>query len=252
MAGRLENRRAIVLGGARGIGEGVVEAFIAEGAKVVIADVLGGEATALCLRHANQAYFCKTDITRKADVESLVKFALSKLGGVEILCQVAGIYPDHRIEDIPEVEWDRVMAVNVKGAFLAVQACFPLMKKQNYGRIIFTGSITGPHVVWPGHAHYAASKSALTGLARAAALEGAAHGITVNVVEPGNVETPNLRRERGAQHMANMAAAVPMGRLATPREIGDIAAFYASDAAAYITGTSLVADGGQLLPEAKL
>src|SRR6201999_2757238 len=106
-----------------------------------------------------------------------------------ILAQVAGIYPYTMIENIPEEEWDRVLAINLKGAFLAIQACFPAMRQQRYGRIVLMGSITGPLVSQMGYAHYSASKAGLVGLARAAAIEGAPHGITVNVVEPGNVET---------------------------------------------------------------
>lgn len=252
MAGRLEGKTAIVLGGARGIGEGVVAVLAREGAHVVVCDLLDGLGSEVAARHGKGAAFFHADVSRRADMQALAAHALERRGRIDILAQVAGIYPNHRIEDLPEEEWDRVLAVNLKGPFLAIQACFPAMKRQNFGRIVLTGSITGPHVSWPEHAHYAASKAGLVGLARSAALEGAAHGITCNVVEPGNVETANLRRERGPEHMAMMARAVPMGRLALPEEIGEAMAFLASDAAAYITGTAIVLDGGQILPEARL
>jgi 3-oxoacyl-[acyl-carrier protein] reductase len=252
MTGRLEGRTAIVLGGARGIGEAVVAVLAREGAKVVVSDLLadlGGEVAA---RHGGRAEFFRGDIAKRADMQALAAYVLERHGRIDILCQVAGIYPNHLIEDIPEEEWDRVLAVNLKGPFLATQACFPAMKRQRYGRVLYTGSITGGHVSWPEHAHYATSKAGLVGLVKSVALEGAAHGITANVVEPGNVDTANVRRERGPEHMITMAKAVPLGRLAQPEEIGEAMAFLASDAAAYITGTRLVLDGGQILPEARL
>jgi 3-oxoacyl-[acyl-carrier protein] reductase len=252
MAGRLEGRTAIVLGGARGIGEGVVAVLVREGAHVVVSDLLGDLGAEVAARHGGKAEFVQADMAKRADMQALAQQTLARHGRIDILCQVAGIYPTHIIEEIPEEEWDRVLAVNLKGPFLAIQACFPAMKRQRHGRILLTGSITGPHVTWPEHAHYAASKAGLVGLARSAALEGAAFGITANVVEPGNVDTANVRRERGPEHMKTMARAVPLGRLAQPEEIGETMAFLASDAAGYITGTTIVLDGGQILPEARL
>lgn len=248
----LTGKRAVVLGGANGIGLGVVEALAAAGANVMIGDIDVQAGSALAASSDNTIHFQPCDITRKQDVQDLVSASVDLWSGVDILVQVAGIYPDTMIEDISENEWDTVMALNVKGAFFGIQACFPHFKAQKYGRIVLTGSITGPHVAWPGHAHYASSKAALKGLARSAALEGAAHGITANVVEPGNVDTDNLRQERGDAHMQTMAESVPMKRLALPREIGNVVCFYASDLASYVTGTSLVLDGGQILPEARL
>jgi 3-oxoacyl-[acyl-carrier protein] reductase len=252
MGGRLEGKTAIVLGGARGIGEGVVAVLVREGARVVMGDVLPDLGAEVVARHGDRAEFVRVDMSKRADMQSLAAHTLQRYRRIDILCQVAGIYPTHLIEDIPEEEWDRVLAVNLKGPFLAIQACFPAMKRQRSGRILLTGSITGPHVTWPEHAHYAASKAGLVGLARTAALEGAAFGITANVIEPGNVETANVRRERGPEHMVTMAKAVPLGRLAQPEEIGEAMAFLASDAASYITGTTLVLDGGQIIPEARL
>jgi 3-oxoacyl-[acyl-carrier protein] reductase len=194
----------------------------------------------------------RADIASRADMEHLAKATLDTHGRIDILVQVAGIFPLNPIEAISEAEWDRVMAVNLKGPFLAIQACFPAMKQQRYGRIVLTGSITGPLVSYPDHAHYSASKAGLEGLARCAALEGAAHGITVNVVAPGNVDTASVRAACGDDVMDKMAESAPLRRLAQPREIGDAIAFLASDAAAYMTGKSLVLDGGQTLPEGKI
>lgn len=254
MPGRLEGKVAIVIGAARGIGSGVVEVFLEEGARVVLVDIeeVLGRATAQALAGKGEVAFHRADMASRADMQAMAEQVLAAHGRIDVLCQVAGIYPDHLIEEIAEAEWDRVLAVNLKGPFLAIQACLPAMKARRYGRIVLTSSITGPRVAFPGHAHYASSKAGMIGLIRSAALEAAPYGITVNGVEPGNVETENLRRERGPTHMEMMARTVPLGRLATPREVGQACAFLASDHAAYITGTTILLDGGQILPEAKV
>jgi len=252
MAGRLDGKTAIVIGGSRGIGASVVEVFVAEGASVVLADIEDDLGSAVVARYPGRAAVVRADISRRDDMQRLVQATVDRHGRVDILAQVAGIYPQNLIENISEAEWDRVMAVNLKGPFLAIQACFPVMKRQRYGRIVLTGSITGPIVSWPEHAHYSASKAGMEGLARCAAIEGAAHGITVNVVAPGNVDTENVRAVVGDGQMEQMAQAAPLKRLCLPIEVGDAMAFLASDQAAYITGQSLVLDGGQTLPEARL
>jgi 3-oxoacyl-[acyl-carrier protein] reductase len=254
VAGRLDGKIAIVIGAARGIGSGVAEVFLEEDARLVLVDVNEelGRATVDALKAKGDVVFHRADMASRADMQAMAAAVQHSHKRIDILCQVAGIYPDHMIEDIAEAEWDRVLGVNLKGPFLAIQACLPAMKAQRYGRIVLTGSITGPHVAFPGHAHYSSSKAGLVGLIRAAALEAAAFGITVTGVEPGNIETDNLRRERGAAHMEMMAKSVPLGRLGTPREVGYACAFLASDHAAYITGTTIVLDGGQILPESKI
>lgn len=252
MSGRLNDKVAIVIGGSMGIGAAVVDVFVNEGADVVLADINAELGEAVAREFPGRVQFVRADIASRADMEHLAKATLDTHGRIDILVQVAGIFPLNPIEAISEAEWDRVMAVNLKGPFLAIQACFPAMKQQRYGRIVLTGSITGPLVSYPDHAHYSASKAGLEGLARCAALEGAAHGITVNVVAPGNVDTASVRAACGDDVMDKMAESAPLRRLAQPREIGDAIAFLASDAAAYMTGKSLVLDGGQTLPEGKI
>jgi 3-oxoacyl-[acyl-carrier protein] reductase len=252
VSGRLAGKAAIVIGGARGIGEGVVDVLVREGAKVVLADVRKDLADGVAARFGGEVTAVEADISRLADMERLAALTIGTFGRIDILCQVAGIYPVRPIEDLPEEEWDRVLAINLKGPYLAIRACMPQMKKQKYGRIVLTGSITGPIVSWPEHSAYASSKAGLVGLARTVAIEGAAHNVTINVIEPGNVDTENVRRERGPGHVEFMSKAVPLGRLATPHDCGEAVAFLASDAASYITGTTLVLDGGQVLLEAKI
>lgn len=251
MGDRLKNRVAVVIGGARGIGEGIALRFVEEGASVVIADVeeAAGRATAERLGELGPAAFIKSDVSQKAGAEATVEEALSRFGKLDILVQNAGIYPWTMIENISPEEWDRVLGVNLRGCFLAAQAALKPMKGRRYGRMIFTSSITGPRVTFPGHGHYSASKAGINGFIRAAALEFAAYGITVNGVEPGNIVTEAVKQSRGDAYLANMAAMIPLGRLGTPRDVANAVLYFASDDAEYITGTTILVDGGQTLPE---
>lgn len=244
---RLKDRIALVIGAARGIGAGIAERFAEEGAKVTLADRgdSAGAATAGRLR----AHFVAVDVSVKADVERAVAGALDRHGRLDILVQNAGIYPWTLIENIEPEEWDAVLAVNLKGTYLAARAALGPMKAQRYGRMIFTSSITGPRVTSPGHGHYSASKAGINGFIKAAALEFAGFGITVNGVEPGNILTEGVQAGRSAAFIKSMADMVPLGRLGTPRDVANAVLFLASDDAAYITGTTIVVDGGQTLPE---
>jgi 3-oxoacyl-[acyl-carrier protein] reductase len=254
MAGRVEGKVAIVIGAARGIGAAIAERLFEEGARVVVADTLEaeGRATAAELSEQGEAIFIVTDVSRKASVDALIEATLARFGRVDILVQNAGIYPYSMLSDIPVEEWDAVLGVNLRGCFLAIQACARPMRDRKYGRIVLTSSITGPRVTSPGHGHYSASKAGINGLIRAAAIELAPEGITVNGIEPGNIMTEGLQAERSPEYIRAMERAVPLGRLGTPREVAHAVLFLASDEAAYITGTTIVIDGGQILPEARV
>jgi 3-oxoacyl-[acyl-carrier protein] reductase len=247
MTGRVEGKTAVVIGAARGIGKGIVMRFREEGANVVLADWedAAGKATADELG----ATFIHTDISRFQDAEAAVELAVSCFGRLDIIVQNAGIYPWQLIEDTSSDDWDRVMAVNLRGSFNAAKAALKPMKAQNYGRMLFTSSITGPYVTSPGHGHYGATKAGINGLIRSAALEFSSFGITVNGVEPGNILTEGIQEHRGDAHIASMVAAIPLGRLGSVRDVANAFLFLASDEASYITGTTIVVDGGQLLPE---
>jgi 3-oxoacyl-[acyl-carrier protein] reductase len=254
MAQRVAGKAAIVIGAARGIGAAIAERLVEEGARVVIADTLEteGRATAGRLAERDEASFVATDIARKKSVDGLVEATLARYGRVDILVQNAGIYPYTMLADIEVAEWDAVLGVNLRGCFLAIRACASPMRAQRYGRIVLTSSITGPRVSSPGHGHYSASKAGINGLIRAAAIELAPDGITVNGVEPGNILTEGMQAERSPEFISAMERSVPLGRLGTPADVAHAVLFLASDEAAYITGTTIVVDGGQILPEAKV
>ena len=253
MTGRLTNRVALVVGAARGIGEAIAESFIEQGARVVIADTEAslGRATALRLGDPDRCCYVVCDISRKSDAERAVSEAVTRFGGLDILVQNAGIYPWTLIEDIEPEEWDKVMGVNLRGTYLAARAAIAVMKTKNYGRMVFTSSITGPRVTSPGHGHYSASKAGINGFIKSAALEFSGYGVTVNGVEPGNILTEAIKSERGSVYIQAMQESIPLGRLGTPREVANAVLFLASDEAAYITGTTIIVDGGQTLPEGR-
>jgi 3-oxoacyl-[acyl-carrier protein] reductase len=249
MTGRLEGKVALIIGAARGIGAGIAERFREEGARIVIGDseAAAGKATAARL----DGRFVATDISKKVDAERAVAAALEAYGDLHIVVQNAGIYPWSLIENTEPEEWDAVIGVNLRGTYLIARAALPHMKARQYGRMVFTSSITGPRVTSPGHGHYSASKAGINGFIKAAALEFSPYGITVNGVEPGNILTEGVQQHRSAAFIKTMEEAIPLGRLGTPRDVAQATLFLASDEAAYITGTTIVVDGGQTLPEGK-
>jgi len=249
MAGRLEGRAALVIGAARGIGEAVAARLAEDGARIVIADRLVEEGKKTAKRLG--ATFVAADIASEADLKRAAAATHESHGALDILVQNAGIFPLTLIADISAEEWDQVLAVNLRGTFLAARSALPYMKVRRCGRMVFTSSITGPRVTSPGHGHYSASKAGINGFIKSAALEFAAHGITVNGVEPGNIMTEGMRIGRGADYIRAMEESIPLGRLGEPRDVANAVAFLASDEASYITGTTIIVDGGQTLPEGK-
>jgi 3-oxoacyl-[acyl-carrier protein] reductase len=248
---QLDDQVAVITGGARGIGLGIASVLAAEGAHVVLADLdrAAADAAAAGLRdQGRSAEGVQTDVTDRASVAALAAHVVAAHGRIDILAANAGIYPSTELASIDDAIWDRVMDINVKGALHAAQACLPCMLARGYGRIVFSSSITGPITGQPGFAHYGASKAAMLGLMRSIAVEVAASGVTVNAVMPGNVETPGLA-DTSEEHRARMLSAIPMGRFGTPADVGFAVRFLASPEAAYITGQTLICDGGQVLPE---
>jgi 3-oxoacyl-[acyl-carrier protein] reductase len=252
MTGRFQGKGAIVTGAGRGIGRAIAALLAAEGASVLVADVDDASAasTAAALRAAGgRAEPCRVDVSVAGQVRGMAAAALSHFGRIDILCPNAAVFDCGLIETLPETLWDRLIDVNLKGVFLCVQACLAAMKVQGYGRIVVTSSITGPRTAIPGMAHYAASKGGINGFIRAAALEFAKLGITINGVEPGHVMTPGAEALYDEEFKAAVQASIPLGRFATPEDIGRAVLFLASDDAAYMTGQTFIVDGGVTLPE---
>jgi len=165
-----------------------------------------------------------------------------------VLCANAGIFPQAKIEDMTSAQWDEVLDTNLKGTFHAVKACLPYLKKSDQPRIVLTSSITGPVTGFPGWTHYGATKSGQLGFMRTASIELAKYGITVNAVMPGNIVTEGLAG-LGEDYLKTMAASIPLKRLGSVEDIGHAALYFASKEAAYVTGQTLIVDGGQILPE---
>jgi 3-oxoacyl-[acyl-carrier protein] reductase len=251
----MKGRVAVVTGAANGVGLGIAEVLAEEGARVVLVDVDAGagERAAAALRESgHDALALQANVVDGAAVAAMGVEVLERYGRIDILAANAGVYhPPVALDAMRDADWDRVMDINVKGVVHSIQACLPAMRQGRYGRVVVTSSITGPLVGAPSLSHYAASKAALLGLMRTAALELADDGITVNAVMPGNVRTPGIEAF-GAEFVQGMVDSIPLKRLAEPADVGWAVRFLASEEAGYITGQTLVIDGGQVLPEGQV
>lgn len=247
----IEGKSVVVTGASKGIGKGIAGVFAAQGAKVLVVarGKEGAEATAEEISAAGgKASAFSADVREEKDMEAMATAAAERHGGIDILCANAGIFPDAKLEEMTAEQWDDVLGTNVKGCFLSIKASVPHLKQSDDGRVIITSSITGPITGFPGWSHYGASKSAQLGFMRTAAIELAKYGITINAVMPGNIKTEGLE-ELGEDYLATMAASIPLKKLGMVEDIGNTALFFASKEAAYITGQTIVVDGGQTLPE---
>lgn len=244
-------RTVLVTGGTKGIGKGIARTFLDAGARIAIAgrDPNAGAAAVADLEAGGgEVTFVQADVGMAADAQRMVAETTERFGSLDVLCANAGIFPDVRLEDMTEQDIDAIFATNVKGTMLAVKAAVAELARSGHGRVIITSSITGPVTGFPGWSHYGATKAAQLGFLRTAAIELAGRGITVNAVLPGNVETEGLD-ELGAEYRQKMESSIPQRRLGTAADIGHAALFLATDEAAYITGQTIVVDGGQTLPE---
>jgi 3-oxoacyl-[acyl-carrier protein] reductase len=245
----LTGRTVLVTGGTKGIGKGIARVFAGAGASVVVVgrDRARGEAAAEELG----ATYVAADVGREEDCERMAAEAVERFGGLDVLCANAGVFPDAKLEDMTGADIDAIFATNVKGTMLSVKACLPSLERSGHGRVVLTSSITGPITGYPGWSHYGATKAAQLGFLRTAAIELAAQGITINAVMPGNIETEGLD-ELGPEYREKMESSIPQRKLGKVEDIGYAALFFATDEAAYITGQTIVVDGGQVLPESMM
>ena len=242
----LTGRTVLVTGGTKGIGKGIAGVFARAGANVAICgrDREQGEAAASELG----ARYLIADVAKAEDCERMVAETVAEFGGLDILCANAGIFPDVKLADMTPQDIDGIFATNVRGTMLTVKAGLDPLEASGHGRVVLTSSITGPITGYPGWSHYGATKAAQLGFLRTAAIELAARGITINAVMPGNIVTEGLD-ELGPEYRQKMESMIPQRRLGSVEDIGHAALFLATDEAGYITGQTIVVDGGQVLPE---
>jgi 3-oxoacyl-[acyl-carrier protein] reductase len=248
----IAGRAVVVTGATRGIGKGIARVFAGAGARVLIVgrDADAAKATVAELSATGaEASHVLADVSQREDCQRIAAAAAERFGGIDVLCANAGIFPASPLAEMTDQDIDEVLGTNLRGTILSVQACLPALAASGHGRVILTSSITGPITGFPGWAHYGASKAGQLGFLRTAAIELAADGITINAVLPGNIVTEGLD-SLGEEYQAQMAASIPLRRLGTVEEIGHAALFLATDEAGYITGQTIVVDGGQVLPEA--
>jgi 3-oxoacyl-[acyl-carrier protein] reductase len=248
MLSSIAGRSVVVTGASKGIGKGIARVFARQGARVMVVARHGEEAARTAAELGPDASGFAADVTQPAAMEAMAAEAMARQGGIDILCANAGIFPAAKLADMTPENWDEVLGTNLKGMFLSIKACLPALQRSGRGRIVVTSSITGPITGYPGWTHYGASKAGQLGFIRTAAIELARHGITINAVMPGNIRTEGLDG-LGPDYFDKMTASIPLKRLGSVEDIGHAALFFASDEAAYITGQTIVVDGGQVLPE---
>ncbi|WP_030186706.1 SDR family oxidoreductase [Streptomyces sp. NRRL S-813] len=242
---RYHGRVVSVTGAAQGLGLAMARRFAEEGASVALADVntkaLSDAAAELTIAHHAEMLTDTVDVTDSAQVDRWIAAVTTGLGRLDVLVNNAGIIRDNRVEDISDLDWRAVVDVNLTGAFHCARAAFGHMRRQGYGRVINFSSMS-----WRGNfgqANYVAAKAGVVGMTRTLALEGARHGITVNAIAPGLIETPMLASMNGpAREM--LTNKIPMRHTGRPEDIAEAAAFLGSEAAGYITGIVLDVDGG--------
>ena len=246
----LGGKVCLITGGAQGIGEACVRLFVEDGARVVFVDIHKAKGEALQAQLQQQGHdvlFMACDIGSKAEVESLVSQVIERLGQIDVLISNAGIFKAAPFLEVTEADFDEVLRVNLKGAFLIGQAVARVMKTQGVGAIVHMSSVNGVLAI-PEIASYNVSKGGLNQLTRAMALALADDGIRVNAVAPGTIATELANKAvlTSEEARQKILGRTPMKRLGNPVEVAHVVAFLASDAASYITGEVITVDGGRM------
>lgn len=246
-------RVALITGAARGLGLAAAERFLAGGARVVVNVRRSEQAAAAATRlgesggGGERVLVLPGDVASSETVRAMVAQALDRFGRLDVLVNNAAAAFSTRFEQIGEEEWRRALDVNLTAAFLCIQAALPAMKVNRYGRVVNLSSTAGKSVSTLGGAHYTASKAGLLGLTRAAAKELGPHGITVNAVCPGLIDTELTREHATPEQLAVHARSFPVPRLGTAAEVAELICFLASERAGYITGAAIDINGGDLM-----
>jgi len=248
---RFAGRVAIVTGAARGVGRQVALDLAAEGACVVLCDIRADGIESVAdeiVRLGGDALPLVTDVSRSDEVNRMVAEARAHFGDVDALVNNAGILQlKQPLETITDTEWERMMGVNLNGAFYCLRAVLPIMKERNYGRIVNVSSSAGRSASANGGAHYTAAKAAILGLTRHAARETARYNIRVNAVAPASLDTDMAREAVSAEHLEASQAQIPVGRLGRATDVSPAILFLLSDAVGFTTGATLDINGGLLM-----
>jgi 3-oxoacyl-[acyl-carrier protein] reductase len=250
--GRLQGKVAVVTGSGQGIGEAIAQLFASEGAQVIVnarTESSVARVVDSIVQEGGVAHGVTADVGSPQGVDALIDSAVKQFEHIDILVHNAGIFPFSLLEDLEDDAWNEVISVNLTSAYRLTHACIPHMKERGDGRILFTSSVQGNRVAVPGCAHYAASKAGINGFIRAAALELSQYRITVNGIEPGLVLTPGTEKVISEEKQRQWAKFVPLKRWGEPYEIAHAMLYLASAEAGYVTGQTLIIDGGALLPE---
>jgi NAD(P)-dependent dehydrogenase (short-subunit alcohol dehydrogenase family) len=246
---KLKGKVALVTGAARGIGRGIAEVFADEGAHVAVNDIdnmpQADEVVSAIRAKGARALAVRADVARRADVEPMIDTVWRELGPIDILVNNAGIETIVPFLDLTDEQWTRLVDVNLRGAWLCSQVfCRRALAERRVGSIVNIGSIQAAKVL-PGRTHYAPTKLALEALTRNMSAEVTPQGIRVNCIHPGLIDTPMTAWVMKDQNLLpGVLAQISLGRAGEPREIGKVAAFFASDEASYLTGQSIFVDGG--------
>lgn len=257
---RLENRVAIVTGGAMGNGLGIVKVFLKNGADVIILDYAKelNETLEELKKEYQKVSGIQVDIRDEIKIHNIVEEIIQEKGKIDILVNNAGVAKLVPFLEMTDEIRDYHFDINIKGTWNVTKEILPYMKKQKYGRIVNLSSVTGPMVADSGEVAYATTKAALMGFTKALAIEVVEDNITVNAIQPGYIMTPMVEKiakdsdSKNPQSVVDgIAEGIPMKRLGTIEELGYLALFLASDESSYITGQGFVIDGGSTLPETK-